>query len=113
MKLRLILFWWKKKQSILEKCQRDSLGSATQVSGLMLSKKNLFKRIKMKRNIQLRIWKLKEKETRKKFKDKIKNLVNTEAKICGVYLRMGLRRVMKDFLERKTKEETRKHMVVE
>ena len=27
-----------------------------------------------------RVWKLKEKETRKKFKDEVKELVNTEAK---------------------------------
>ena len=27
-----------------------------------------------------RVWKLKEKETREKFKDKVKELVNTEAK---------------------------------
>ena len=34
----------------------------------------------MKQNMQRRVWKLKEKETKEKFKDKVKELVNTEAK---------------------------------
>ena len=33
------------------------------------------------------------------FKDKVKELVNTE-KICGVHLRMGFWRLVKNFMER-------------
>ena len=39
-----------------------------------VKKKNLFKNMKMKWNMQWREGKLKEKETRKKFKDKVKEL---------------------------------------
>ena len=34
---------------------------------------------KIKRDKQWRVWKLKEKETREKFKDKVKELVNIKA----------------------------------
>ena len=43
-----------------------------------VKKKNLYKCKKMKHNRDRRVWKLKE--TREKFKDKMKKLVNTEAK---------------------------------
>ena len=42
-----------------------------------VKKENLFKPIKMKQNMQWRVWKLKEKDTRKNFNDKMKELVNT------------------------------------
>ena len=45
-----------------------------------VKKENLLKHIKMKQNMQWRVWKSKEKGTRKKFKDKTKESVNTELK---------------------------------
>ena len=41
-----------------------------------VKKENLFKRMRIKRNMQCRVWKFKEEETRKKFKDKAKEFVN-------------------------------------
>ena len=38
-----------------------------------VKKENLFKHIEMKQNMQWQVAKLKEKETREKFKDKVKN----------------------------------------
>ena len=38
------------------------------------------KKEKLFKYMQWRVWKLKEKETRKKFKDKVKKLINTEGK---------------------------------
>ena len=50
--------------------------------------------------MQWRVWKLKEKETREKFTDKVKELVNIEAKDLLVQLRMGFWRLVKNFVER-------------
>ena len=45
-----------------------------------VKKENLFKCMKMRQNMQWRLQKLKEKKKREKFKDKVKQLVNTKAK---------------------------------
>ena len=47
----------------------------------------------MKWNIQWRVWKLKEKETKEKIKDKVKELVNTEAKALWGLFKDGFFRV--------------------
>ena len=61
MKLSLILFWWKKKDVKVIPWELQHRLVIVDVK-----KKNLFKRIKMKRNMQWMVWKLKEKETREK-----------------------------------------------
>ena len=49
---------------------------------------------------------LKEKETRKNFKDKVKELVNKlKEMICWIRLRMGFSRFVKNFVERENKRE--------
>ena len=55
-----------------------------------IKKVNLFKYIKIKQNMQWRVWKLKEKETSKKFKDKVKELVNIEAKDLWGLFKVGV-----------------------
>ena len=61
----------------------------------------------MKRNMQLRVCKLKEKETREKFKNKVKELVNTEAKNLWGSFKDGVLRLVKNFVERENKEESK------
>ena len=73
MKLKLILFWWK-KQKVLERCQVIPWELQHKLVVVQVKKKNLFKSMKMKWNMQWRGWKLKEKETRKKYKDEVKEL---------------------------------------
>ena len=54
-----------------------------------------------------------KKETRKKFKDKVKELVRTEAKnLWGLFMD-GFWRLVKNFVKKENKGGTRKHMVLE
>ena len=53
--------------------------------------------------MQWKLWKFKKK-TKEKFKDMMKELVNTEAKDLWSSLRLGFWRLVKNFVERKTKE---------
>ena len=52
-----------------------------------VKKENLFRRMKMKRTCNGGC--RNKKKTRKRYKDKVKELVNKEERICEVHLRMG------------------------
>ena len=60
----------------------------------------------MKQNMQWRVWKIKEKERREKFKDKVKKLVNNEAKNLWGLFKDGVWRLVKNFVEREKEEES-------
>ena len=53
--------------------------------------------------MQWRVWKLKGKETREKFEDKVKELVNTEAKDLWSSFKMGFWKLVKNFVEKENK----------
>ena len=65
-----------------------------------VNKENLFKHMKMKRNIQWRVWKLKKRRG-KKFPDRLKELVNTEAEDLWSSFKDGILEAWKDLCEKK------------
>ena len=78
-----------------------------------VKKENLFNHIKMKQNMQWKEWKLKEKETRENFKDKLKELVCTEAKDLWGSFKNGILKACEELCGRKKQSNrARKHMVM-
>ena len=65
-----------------------------------VKKENLFKCIKLKQNMQWKVWKLKEKETKEKLKEKVKELVKLKQRIYGVDLSMGDWKACKELFKR-------------
>ena len=66
-----------------------------------VKKKNLFQQIKMKWNMQMRVQILKKQ--REKFKDKVKELVNIEAKELWGSFKDGFWRLVKNFVGKENK----------
>ena len=78
-----------------------------------MEEQKLKKSVKKSKRVRWRVWKLKEKEIKEKFKERVVELVDTLIQwICGDLIRMKFYRLVMNCVERRKRGRSKKHMVV-
>ena len=77
-----------------------------------VEEQKLKKSVKKSRRVRWSVWKLKEKEIKEKFEERVVELEDTDSWICGDLIRMEFYRPVMNCVERR-KEGEGKHMVME